>query len=139
MDSSNILSLNRSRMEGKRELPLTKRSVRTVWILFILIAIAFLTQIFFLQIVKGGEYRSVAENNRFDKALIIAERGVVYDRRDEMMVWNEADDSGSMIFRSELILTGWVWVRCWVMSVILKKIPEVTFSGPIIWVEAVSS
>lgn len=98
MDSSNILSLNRSRMEGKRELPLTKRSVRTVWILFILIAIAFLTQIFFLQIVKGGEYRSVAENNRFDKALIIAERGVVYDRRDEMMVWNEADDSGEYDF-----------------------------------------
>ncbi|MCA9355385.1 hypothetical protein KC865_02430 [Candidatus Kaiserbacteria bacterium] len=98
LDSSNILSLNRSRMEGKRELPLTKRSVRTVWILFILIAIAFLTQIFFLQIVKGGEYRSVAENNRFDKALIIAERGVVYDRRDEMMVWNEADDSGEYDF-----------------------------------------
>lgn len=98
LDASNIPEFNRERMEGKRELPITKRSVRTVLILFLLIASAFLVQIFSLQVVKGEDYREIAENNRVDKVLIIAERGVIYDRRGEMMVWNEADESGEYDF-----------------------------------------
>ena len=98
LDASNIPSFNRARMEGKRELPITKRNVRTVWVLFILIAGAFLTQIFSLQVVKGAEYREIADNNSVGKALIIAERGVVYDRQGEMMAWNEVDESGEYDF-----------------------------------------
>lgn len=98
LDASNIPEFNRARLEGKRELPITKRSVRTVLVLFALIASSFLIQIFLLQVVRGEEYRAIAENNRVDKVLIIAERGVVYDRRGEMMVWNEADESGEYDF-----------------------------------------
>lgn len=98
LDASNIPKFNRDRLEGKRELPITKKSLRTVWILFFLIAGAFIMQIFFLQVVKGDEYRAIAENNRVDKVLIIAERGVIYDRKGEMMVWNEVDDSGEYDF-----------------------------------------
>lgn len=98
LDASNIPEFNRARMEGKRELPITNRSVRTILFLFLLIASAFLVQIVSLQVVKGEEYRAIAENNRVDKVLIIAERGVIYDRRGEMMVWNEADESGEYDF-----------------------------------------
>ena len=55
-------------------------------------------QIFSLQIVRGDEFRSISENNRVDRAVIIAERGVVYDRNDELIVWNEVDDSGEYDF-----------------------------------------
>ena len=34
LDSSNIPEFNRARLEGKRELPITKRNVRSVWIVF---------------------------------------------------------------------------------------------------------
>ncbi len=98
LDASNIPAFNRARMEGKRELPITKRNVYTVWFLFLIIATAFFTQIFSLQVVKGEEYRQIAENNSVNQALIIAERGVVYDRRGEMMVWNEVDTSGEYDF-----------------------------------------
>lgn len=98
LDSSNIPEFNRARLEGKRELPITKRSVRTVWIIFILITCAFLYQIISLQVVRGEEFRNIAENNRVDKGMIIAERGVVYDRRGEMLVWNEVDESGEYDF-----------------------------------------
>lgn len=98
LDASNIPEFNHGRMEGKRELPIAKRSVRTVWFIFLLIMTAFLLQIFTLQVVKGDEYRSVAENNSVDKALIIAERGVVYDRNGELMAWNEVDESGEYDF-----------------------------------------
>jgi len=98
LDASNIPEFNRARMEGKRELPITRRSMRTVWLLFLIIAGAFLFQVFSLQVVRGDEFRAIAENNRVDKALIIAERGVVYDRRGEMLVWNEVDESGEYDF-----------------------------------------
>jgi len=98
LDASNIPEFNHGRMEGKRELPITKRSVRMIWFLFLIILCAFLVQIFLLQVVKGDEYRAIAENNSVDKALIIAERGVVYDNRGEMLAWNEVDESGEYDF-----------------------------------------
>ena len=86
LDASNIVGFNRGRLEGKRELPITQRSVRTIWLLFLVIALAFLWKIVTLQVVHGEEYRLIAENNRVDAALIIAERGVVYDRRGEIVL-----------------------------------------------------
>ena len=98
LDASNIPEFNRERMEGKRELPLRKKSIRTVWYIFLVIMLAFLAQIYSLQIVKGEEYKAIAENNRVDKAIIIAERGVIYDNQGEMLAWNEADESGEYDF-----------------------------------------
>ena len=46
LDASNIPAFNRDRLEGKRELPLAKRSVRTVWYIFLAIALVFLIQIY---------------------------------------------------------------------------------------------
>jgi penicillin-binding protein 2 len=98
LDASNMLSFNQGRMEGKRELPIKRSSVRTVGIIFSCIALIFFYQIFNLQVVKGAEYRTISENNKMDKVHIIAERGVVYDRNGEMIVWNEIDDSGEYDF-----------------------------------------
>lgn len=98
LDSSNILALNQGRLEGKRELPIKKSSVRTVGIIFSSIALIFFYQIFTLQVVKGGEYQAISENNRISKAVIVAERGVVYDRKGEMLAWNEADKTGQYDF-----------------------------------------
>ncbi|MEN9920535.1 MAG: hypothetical protein RL538_428 [Candidatus Parcubacteria bacterium] len=98
LDGSNLLDFNQGRMEGKRELPIKRSSVRTIGIIFSCIAFVFFYQIFTLQVVKGEEYRSISENNRVDKVHIIAERGVVYDRNGEMIVWNEVDESGEYDF-----------------------------------------
>tara|TARA_B100000508_G_C11459232_1_gene278342 strand:+ start:999 stop:2747 length:1749 start_codon:yes stop_codon:yes gene_type:complete len=98
LDASNIPEFNHARMEGKRELPIAKRSIRTVWFLFLVIMSAFLAQVVSLQVVKGEEYRTIAENNSVDQALIIAERGVVYDRNGELLAWNEVDETGEYDF-----------------------------------------
>ena len=39
LDASNIPAFNRERLEGKRERPLAKRSVRTVWYIFLVIMV----------------------------------------------------------------------------------------------------
>jgi penicillin-binding protein 2 len=98
LDASNILAFNQGRLEGKRELPIARTSVRTVGILFTCIAVVFSYQIFKLQVVKGAEYREISENNSLNKAVIIAERGVVYDRNGDMLIWNETDKSGQYDF-----------------------------------------
>ena len=94
LDSSNIASFNLARMEGKRELPIKATSVYFVGAAAFLLALVFLGKIFTLQVVKGAEYKEIAEKNSVDKAVIIAERGVVYDRNGELIVWNEVDERG---------------------------------------------
>jgi penicillin-binding protein 2 len=98
MDVSNLPSFNTGRLEGRRELPITKRSILIIGILFALIACAFLTQIYKLQIAEGGKYREISDNNSVNRSVIIAERGVVYDRQGEMIIWNEPDFSGEYDF-----------------------------------------
>lgn len=98
LDASNIPSFNRGRLEGKRETPLHQRNIYFVGLVFALIASIFTYQVFSLQVVQGAEYRAIAENNRVDRAVVIAERGVVYDRNGEMVVWNELDESGEYDF-----------------------------------------
>ena len=98
LDASNILSLNQGRLEGKREMPIKKSGVRTVGIIFSCIAVIFFYQIFKLQVVKGEKYRTISENNTLNKAVIVAERGVIFDRKGEMLVWNETDKTGQYGF-----------------------------------------
>lgn len=94
LDSSNILSFNQARLEGKRELPIKTRTINLVGLTAVLISFFLFFKVFDLQVIQGAEFKAIAENNSVDKALIIAERGVIYDRNDELVVWNEVDPRG---------------------------------------------
>jgi len=91
LDASNLPSFNTGRLEGRRELPIAPRNILIVGGLFILIAAGFLGKIYQLQIVQGSEFRNISDNNSVNKTVIIAERGVVYDRTGELVIWNEHD------------------------------------------------
>lgn len=98
LDASNLPAFNTARLEGRRELPIQRRNVYSVGLVFILVAGFFLFRLFNLQVVAGEHYRSVSENNSITDTTIIAERGVVYDRTGEKVVWNEHDFSGKYDF-----------------------------------------
>ncbi|OGG41963.1 hypothetical protein A2837_02015 [Candidatus Kaiserbacteria bacterium RIFCSPHIGHO2_01_FULL_46_22] len=91
MDSSNLPAFNYGRLEGKMELPIKTSRVMFVGLFFLGIALAFGGKLFLLQVVQGNEYRERSDNNRIDQGLLIAERGVIYDRNGEMLAWNAAD------------------------------------------------
>ena len=91
LDASNLPLFNQGRMEGHIELPITKRNVFVVGILFVLIALLFFGKLFTLQVIQGASFRAQSENNRINEGIIIAERGVVYDRNGELVAWNEHD------------------------------------------------
>lgn len=92
LDSSNIPAFNLARMEGKRELPISPRSMYAVGGVFLVVLSFYFFQIFTLQVTEGASLKAAALNNTVDRVSIIAERGVVYDRQGELIVWNEVDE-----------------------------------------------
>lgn len=98
LDASNLPSFNQGRMEGKMELPITARSIGVVGLLFGVIALLFFGKLFNLQVIEGSSYRDQSENNRINEGMIIAERGVIYDRRGELLAWNENDYTSEYSF-----------------------------------------
>ncbi len=98
LDASNLPSFNTGRMEGRRELPIRAFNVYLVGICFTIVAIAFFAKIFQLQVVEGARFRTISDNNSVNTDVIIAERGVVFDRRGEPLIWNEHDFSNQYDF-----------------------------------------
>lgn len=98
LDASNLPSFNQGRMEGRMEMPITRRNIFIVGIIFALITFGFFGKLFSLQVIHGAEYREQSEANRLEEGLIIAERGVIYDRTGEMLAWNEYDYEDSNDF-----------------------------------------
>jgi penicillin-binding protein 2 len=94
LDASNLPSWNTGRLEGRMELPLKKRNVFFVGGIFCIVALTFFGQLFKLQVIEGAELATRGETNRLERALIIAERGVIHDRRGELIAWNELDEKG---------------------------------------------
>lgn len=93
LDVSNLPSFNTERLEGKRELPISGSRVVIVGLVFLVIALGFFGKIYMLQINEGKRFREISDNNTVNKSVIIAERGVVFDRNDEPLIWNEYDFS----------------------------------------------
>jgi penicillin-binding protein 2 len=65
--------------------------VAIIGVIFLIIAAGFFSRIYTLQVAEGAKYREISDNNRVNKTTIIAERGVVYDRNNELLIWNEHD------------------------------------------------
>ncbi len=98
LDASNLPSFNTGRMEGRMELPLAERNIYIVGGIFVLIASIFSAQLFKLQVIQGAEFAQKGEENRLESGLLVAERGIVYDRRGELIAWNELDTTGEYNF-----------------------------------------
>lgn len=98
LDSSNLPSFDLHRMEGRIELPLSKRSIYAVALVFLLIATAFSFKLFSLQVIEGATFAAQSKENSISQTLIIAERGTVYDRNGEMLAWNELNNNKDLGF-----------------------------------------
>ncbi len=89
LDASNLPSFNKARLEGRIELPLRSWNILSVGIIFCIIVTLFLYRLIALQVVDGEHYAMVSTENKISETIMIAERGPVYDRRHELIAWNE--------------------------------------------------
>ncbi|MBZ9572000.1 penicillin-binding protein 2 [Patescibacteria group bacterium] len=75
--------------EKKFEVPVPKKILQGFWVIsLILISLLFL-KTFQLQVLEGKHFFTLAEENKFIIYLIQAERGVIYDRNLNQLVWNK--------------------------------------------------
>jgi len=93
-DSSNIPEFDTDRFEGRVERPLPQKTFLFVGIFVILLLGAYLARAWDLQIKNGALYAARAEANQLSRAIIFADRGIIYDRTGRVLASNvRADDS----------------------------------------------
>lgn len=98
VDISNVSDLNRARLEGQLERPISKQSIFAIGAVFCLVTAWFSYEAFTLQVIEGSAHRSASESNSLNRNVLIAERGVIFDRTGEKLVWNEFDPDDEFDF-----------------------------------------
>jgi penicillin-binding protein 2 len=86
------LQFERARIHvASREVPaeLSARIAATIGLVLVAFTLI-LARLWFLQVVKGAEMRSLSEHNRIRLVRVPSARGVVYDRHGEILVDNRA-------------------------------------------------
>lgn len=93
LDSSNLPGRNETQFEGRVVRPVSERAMFALGILFALILLGFGGRAFELQVVHGDNYSDISRNNRLERSVIFASRGVIYDRTGRELAWNESQDT----------------------------------------------
>ena len=91
LDSRNLPSFDKQQFEGLIEKPINKTSIYVAAILFLLIGLFFTGRIGFLQLVEGQTLAERSNNNRLSHTIIFPVRGIIYDRNDLELAWNDPD------------------------------------------------
>jgi len=89
IDQLNLPSSDHSQLEGRIIKPISNYIFYIIIFFALIIFSLFFYNAYKLQIIKGDFYKNKAENNRFETTPIFAARGVIYDRNNIPLAWNE--------------------------------------------------
>ncbi|MEN9613855.1 MAG: hypothetical protein RLZZ347_162 [Candidatus Parcubacteria bacterium] len=103
LDSSNLPEFDVHQFEGRIERPISRISIWSVGIFFVLIIGMFAYRIWSLQVTNGPLYAEKSEKNRLRPSLIFASRGVVYDRNNTLLAWNSVNPKNPDVSNREYI------------------------------------
>ncbi|MFH1401940.1 MAG: penicillin-binding protein 2 [Parcubacteria group bacterium] len=77
-------------LTGKKfEVPLSKKSLDLFYIFSLVVIVFLFAKTFQLQVISGKDYLVQAQENKFIVSQIQAERGVIYDKNMNQLVYNE--------------------------------------------------
>ncbi|MEQ1500153.1 MAG: penicillin-binding transpeptidase domain-containing protein [Parcubacteria group bacterium] len=89
LDSQNLPDFDVHQFEGRLEKPISKDRFSFIIFFILFVGVIFTYKIWGLQIVQGESFRLRSEKNSLHNTLIFADRGVIYDRNNTPIVWNE--------------------------------------------------
>lgn len=92
LDSKNLPNFDLQQFEGRIEKTISKNTIWAMSFLFGLCVLTFGARLWYLQIYKGESYSKRSESNTLDKAILFADRGIIYDRNKKELVWNKKTD-----------------------------------------------
>jgi penicillin-binding protein 2 len=91
LDSSNLPSFDQQQFEGRLEKPISKITFYILGMFFLLVGLSFGGRVGLLQIKQGEAFAHLSENNTLRAIPIFAERGVIYDRNNVELAWNDPE------------------------------------------------
>ncbi len=86
-------------LEGQLVASISRTPIFILTSIICLIAFALVGRLFFLQVVKGEEFRERSENNRLDHKILFAKRGTITDRFGDLLAWNVPQEVNSFALR----------------------------------------
>lgn len=107
LDSQNLPDFDVYQFEGRIEKPISKWSLTLLSLLFVVTGGVFVYKLWVLQVAESSQYAVKSENNRLADTIIFANRGVIFDRSDTPLVWNDLNDkNGDFALRMYATSTG---------------------------------
>lgn len=106
LDSSNLPNFDKSQFEGRIEQPIKRKAVFMLALIFFIIFAIATWKVWDLQILSGEAYASQSERNRLKHGLLFAERGVIYDRNQIELAWNEPNEEDQFASRKYIDQPG---------------------------------
>lgn len=106
LDSQNLPDFDQHQLEGRIEKPISKKTVFIMMSLFFLVFVGYTFKVWSLQIVNGQNFSKISEQNSLNHTLIFADRGIVYDRNQIPLIWNENKDNADFSFRKYIEKQG---------------------------------
>ena len=92
LDSTNLPEFDTTQFEGRLDKPISRWSLFSVGIFFMLVLGAFTFRLSSLQIMHGSSYASMSVDNTLRSTPIFGARGVIYDRNGVAITWNAPAD-----------------------------------------------
>src|SRR4051812_30279392 len=89
LDSTNLPEFDRSQFEGRLEKPISHRIGVIVGIIFAVCGIIVVARLWYLQIQDGNFFAAKSESNSLRHTLVFSDRGVIFDRNNVLLAWNE--------------------------------------------------
>jgi len=89
LDSSNLPSFDKQQFEGQIERPITKKNLYAFAGVFLIIGLLFVGRIGFLQVAQGENFALRSEQNKLRHTMIFPDRGIIYDRNEVELAWND--------------------------------------------------
>lgn len=74
----------------KFETPISSAGTWIIFLIFLLVMAVLFSRTAYLQVAKGGELSEKSQKNRFLAQELKAQRGVIYDRNNKQLVFNES-------------------------------------------------
>jgi penicillin-binding protein 2 len=91
LDARNLPSFNQQQFEGQIEKPIARATILILTITFMVVGLIYISRIGYLQINRGQAYAERSQYNSLRLTPIYANRGVIYDRTNTEIAWNDPD------------------------------------------------
>ena len=90
LDSSNLPVRNEGQFEGRVVRPVESKSLIGVGVAFAFFLLVFAARTFQLEVIRGPAYADISRDNRLERSVVFAMRGLILDRTGRELAWNDS-------------------------------------------------